>query len=176
MEAENAKVLEHSGPIPEDWKKVGSPHYSLVIYAMPEPGAPVESDWEWEALDNYALFNPGGIDIFRGIKGLIMPAAALAMLVTSGMSLDIHGYLLPLLLLVAILLIALLAFGTEILSERILSQHRSGLVEARRMRRHYTTPEEVARKVPLKNKLEFWAKRLKIAEIGLLVLMLLIWF
>ncbi len=176
VEAENAKILEHSGPIPEDWKKVGSPHYSLVIYAMPEPGPTVESDWEWDALDNYALFNPGGIDIFRGIKGLIMPVAALAMLVTSGMSLDIHGYLLPLLLLVSILLIALLAFGTEILSERILSQHRSGLVEARRMRRHYTTPEEVARKVPLKNKLEFWAKRLKIAEIGLLVLMLLIWF
>lgn len=176
VEAENAKVLEHRGTVGEDWKKVGTHHWALELYAMPEPGPTRESDWEWDALENGDLFNPNGFALFRGVRGLIVPAAALAMLATSGMSLDIHGYLIPLLILVFILLIALTAFGAEILSERILAQHRSGLIEARRMGRHYTTPEEVARKVPLKNRLEFWAKRLKLLEIVLLVLMLLIWF
>lgn len=175
VEAENAKILEHSGPIPEDWKKVGSPHYSLVIYAMPEPRAAVESDWEWEALENWAIFSSGGTDILRGVKGLIFPIAALVLLLTDGMAFQVQGMLMPLVIVAAIVLCSVAVLGAELLAQSILAKHRKGLIEARREGRHYTTPEEIARKVPLKNSLEFCTEKLKLLEIGLLILMFLIW-
>lgn len=175
VEAENAKVLEHRGAVQEDWKQVKTYHWSLELYAMPQPGPTPVKDWEWAALDNYAIFNPGGNDILRGVRGLIFPIAALVLLVMDAMAAEIHGMLIPAIILGVIILCSVAAMGAEIFSERILAKHRSGLIEARREGRRYSTPEELAQKIPLKNRLEFWAGRLKLLELGLLILMFFIW-
>lgn len=175
VEAENAKILENRAAVQEDWKQVKTYHGSLELYAMPQPGPTPVEDWEWAALDNYAIFNPGGNDILRGVRGLIFPIAALVLLVMDAMAAEIHGMLIPAIILGVIILCSVAAMGAEIFSERILAKHRSGLIQARREGRRYSTPEELAQKIPLKNRLEFWAGRLKLLEIGLLILMFLIW-
>ena len=175
VEAENAKILEHRAAVRADWKQVKTYHWFLEIYAMPEPGPTPVKDWEWDALENWEMFGSGGRDILRGVKGLIFPIAALVLLLTDGMAFQVQGMLMPLVIVAAIVLCSVAVLGAEILAQGILAKHRKGLIEARREGRRYTTPEEIARKVPLKNRLEFCTEKLKLLEIGLLILMFLIW-